>query len=184
MGEVTTLIASARVGDAAAFDAVFALLYPDLRRIAHHRLTRNVRDGLIDTTVLVNECYLKFLRRDGLETTDRAHFLAYAATVMRSIIVDAARASKTERRGAGAEHLALDTTLIDSIADPAGEILDVDLALGELARLDPRLVRVVELRYFGGMSDDEIAEVLELSARTVRRDWEKARLLLAHALRS
>ena len=183
LGEVTTLIDRARAGDGSAFDAIFERLYPDLRRIAHRRLSGNVRDTPIDTTALVNECYLKFLQHDRLNTTDRAHFLAYSATVMRSIIVDAARAARTERRGAGAEHVALDTVLLDSLANPAGEILDVDLALEDLARIDPRLVRVVEMRYFSGMTDDEIAEALDLSARTVRRDWEKARLLLAHALR-
>ena len=183
MGEVTLLIERARAGDREAFDRIFELLYPELRQIAHRRLARNARDGLVDTTALVNECYMKFVRRESLAPSDRAHFLAYSATVMRSIIVDAARAAGTDRRGGDAEQVTLNTDLIDTVPNPAGEILDVHAALEELASVDARLASVVEMRYFAGMSDDEIAEVLAISSRTVRRDWDKARLLLAHALR-
>lgn len=183
MGDVTELIARAREGDRAAFDGLFELLYPDLRRIAHARLARNVRDALIDTTALVHECYLKLARAERLTPGDRAHFLAYAATVMRSIIVDAARAQLAERHGGGAEHVTLGTDVADRIGNPEDEILDVHAALSDLARLDERLVRVVEMRYFGGMTDIDIAQALGLTDRTVRRDWEKARLLLANALR-
>lgn len=183
MGEVTLLIERARDGDRAAFDRIFDLLYPELRHIARRRLSRNARDGLIDTTALVNECYLKFVQRKSLTPTDRAHFLAYAATVMRSIIVDAARVAQTDRRGGGADPVTLSTDLIASLPDPAGDILDVHAALEDLGRIDARLARVVEMRYFGGMDDAEIAEVMDVSTRTVRRDWDKARLLLAHALR-
>ena len=183
MGDVTLLIERARAGDRAAFDRIFELLYPELRQIAHRRLNRSAKDGLIETTALVNECYMKFIQRESLAPADRAHFLAYSATVMRSIIVDAARAARTDRRGGGAEQITLNTDLIETVPNPAGEILDVHAALEDLAHIDPRLARVVEMRYFAGMSDDEIAEALALSFRTVRRDWEKARLLLAHALR-
>jgi RNA polymerase sigma factor (TIGR02999 family) len=183
MGDVTLLIEQAREGDRAAFDRIFELLYPELRKVAHRRLMRSAKDGLVETTALVNECYMKFIQRDRLTPGDRAHFLAYAATVMRSIIVDAARAAGTDRRGGDAEQVPLDTDLIDTVPNPAGEILDVHAALENLASIDPRLARVVEMRYFAGMSDDEIAEALTLSSRTVRRDWEKARLLLAHELR-
>ena len=183
MGDVTLLIERAQCGDRAAFDRLFELLYPELRRIAHRRLDRSAKDGLIETTALVNECYLKLLRRDSLTPGDRGHFLAYSATVMRSIIVDAARLAHTDKRGGDAQQVTLDTNLIDSLPDAAGDILDVHAALDELAQIDTRLARVVEMRYFGGLSDAEIAEALALSARTVRRDWEKARLMLAHALR-
>ncbi len=183
MGDVTLLIQRARDGDRAAFDRIFELLYPELRQIAHRRLTRSAKDGLIDTTALVNECYMKFIQRDSLTPGDRAHFLGYSAAVMRSIIVDAARMAGTDRRGGDAEQIPLSTDLIETVPNPAAEILDVHAALGDLARIDARLARVVEMRYFGGMSDDEIGEALALSSRTVRRDWEKARLLLAHALR-
>jgi RNA polymerase sigma factor (TIGR02999 family) len=183
MGEVTQLIERAREGDRGAFNRIFELLYPELRQIAHRRLSRSARDGLIDTTALVNECYLKFVQREGLTPNDRAHFLAYAATVMRSIIVDAARVAQTDRRGGGADQVTLSTDMIVSLPDPADEILGVHGALEDLGRIDPRLARVVEMRYFGGMEDAEIAEVMGVSGRTVRRDWDKARLLLAHALR-
>ncbi len=183
MGDVTVLIERARGGDAAAFDHIFKLLYPDLRQIAHRRLSRGARDGALDTTALVNECYLKLLHRGSLTPGDRAHFLAYSATVMRSIIVDAARQSQADRRGGSAEHVPLDTYLLETLPDAAAEIIDVHAALTDLAAIDARLARVVEMRYFGGMTDGEIAEALALNERTVRRDWDKARLLLAHALR-
>jgi RNA polymerase sigma factor (TIGR02999 family) len=182
MGEVTLLIERARGGDRGAFDRIFELLYPELRQIAHRRLARNARDGLIETTALVNECYLKFIQRKSLTPGDRSHFLAYSATVMRSIIVDAARVALTDRRGGDAKQVTLSTDMIEALPNPADEILDVHAALEELSRVDERLARVVEMRYFGGMEDAEIAEALGLSKRTVTRDWDKARLLLAHAL--
>jgi RNA polymerase sigma factor (TIGR02999 family) len=188
MGDITQLIVRAQSGERPAIDALFEALYPELRRIAHARLARHQRDTLMDTTVLLHECYLKLLRAERLGATDRAHFIAYAATMMRSLIVDAARARHSERRGAGAVHLALDTELSEQLArelaEPAEQILDVDRALTELAALDPRLAQVVEMRYFAGMSEADVAVTLGVSDRTVRRDWEKARLLLAHALRA
>ena len=184
MGEVTQLIGRAREGDRGAFDRIFELLYPELRQAARRRLSRGPRDGPFETTALVNECYLKFLKRETLTPDDRGHFLAYAATVMRSIIVDAARLAKTERRGGDAIEMPLDSELIGTLAAPSDEILEVHAALEDLGRMDERLARVVEMRYFGGMDDDEIAEALGMSSRTVRRDWDKARLLLAHALQS
>jgi RNA polymerase sigma factor (TIGR02999 family) len=183
MGEVTLLIERARGGSREALDRIFELLYPELRQIAHRRLSRGARDGLMETTALVNECYLKFIQRESLTPADRSHFLAYSATVMRSIIVDAARLARTERRGGDAQHVVLSTEALRSLPDPVDQILDVHAALVELARMDARLARVVEMRYFGGMEDAEIAEVLGLSKRTVSRDWEKARLLLAETLR-
>ncbi|MEP6501906.1 MAG: ECF-type sigma factor [Betaproteobacteria bacterium] len=183
MGEVTLLIAQAREGDRAAFDRIFELMYPELRSIAHRRLARHARHGAFDTTALVNECYLKFVQRQQLVPADRAHFLAYSATVMRSIIVDAARSAQGERHGGGIVHVTLDTHVGESVSASAEQILDVDEALKRLAQVDARLASVVEMRYFAGMTDLEIAETLGLTDRTVRRDWEKARLLLAHALR-
>lgn len=182
MGEVTQLIAEAREGDRAALGRLFELLYPELRQAAHRRLARGPREGGVDTTALVNECYLKLAQREQLRAGDRAHFLAYAAATMRSIIVDAARQAGTARHGGDAEHLPLSTDVNPPAPQAAREILELDEALRELARVDPRLASVVEMRYFGGLEDAEIAEALGLSRRTVSRDWEKARLLLAHAL--
>lgn len=183
MGDVTQWIAQAREGDRAAFDRLFEVLYPELRAAAHRRLGRHAADGQVGTTALVHECYLKLLHGARLRPADRAHFLAYAAAVMRSIVVDAARAAQADRRGGDARPVTLDTDLAERLPAPADEILDVHEALGALAAIDARLAQVVEMRYFGGLSDAEIADALQLSDRTVRRDWDKARLLLAHALR-
>ncbi len=184
MGDITALIARANSGERPAVDAIFEKLYPELRRIAHARLTRHVRNTMLDTTMLVHECYLKFVQAERLNPSDRAHFIAYAATAMRSIIVDFARARSTERRGGDAAHLTLNTQIADSLPAGEDEILGVDEALRDIARLDPRLAQVVEMRYFGGLNDLEIATALGVTDRTVRRDWEKARLLLAAALRA
>ena len=183
MGEVTQLIGRAREGDRGAFDKLYELLYPELRKVAHRRLTMSSGNGRMETTALVNECYLKFLKRDGLTPADRAHFLAYAATVMRSIIVDAARLAKTDRRGGDMAQVTLDSELIDTLPGASDEIVAVHAAREDRRRIDQRLAQVVEMRYFGGLEDEEIADALGMSSRTVRRDWEKARLLLANALR-
>lgn len=181
---MTLLIEAARAGSREAFDRIFEVLYPELRQVAHRRLAGGARRGPLETTALVNECYLKLVQRQALTPADRAHFLAYSATVMRSIIVDAARAAQSERRGSGAEPVTLSTDLLETYAAPEEEILDVHAALEELGQVDARLVSVVEMRYFGDMDDEQIAESLGISSRTVRRDWDKARLLLAHALRT
>ena len=182
MGEITGLITRAREGDSAALNKVFHAVYPDLRRIAHSRLRRGFPDPDLDTTALVHECYLKLRGTERLQATDRAHFLAYAASAMRSIIVDIARAKNTARRGGGAVHVELDD---DQGGDPAAEleVLRVNEVLGAVATLDPRLVRIVEMRYFAEMGDAEIAQALGINERTVRRDWEKARAVLAQALK-
>jgi RNA polymerase sigma factor (TIGR02999 family) len=184
MGDITTLLARARDGDRPAFDALFQRLYPELRRVAHARLAGHQRGTGMETTVLLHECYLRFLRAGNLAPADRGHFIAYASHVMRSIIVDAVRAAGRERRGGDAEHVTLDTAIADALAQPHEELLDIDRALEDLARLEPRLAQVVEMRYFAGLTDAEIAEALGVTDRTVRRDWEKARLLLAHALKA
>jgi RNA polymerase sigma factor (TIGR02999 family) len=183
MGDITSLIMLAREGDSAALDSLFQAMYPDLRRIAHARLRRGFPDPDVGTTALVNECYLKLRDADRLEATDRAHFFAYTASAMRSIIVDIARAKATERHGGNAIHEILDDELMGG--DPAAEeeILHVHEALEQIASLEQRLVQIVEMRYFGGMTDLEIASALGITDRTVRRDWQKVRLLLAAALR-
>ena len=183
MGEITELLHSAKRGDADALARLFEELYPDLRRIARRRLAHDERGTLLDTTALVHECYLKFARAERLQPADRAHFMAYAATAMRSIVVDFARARVAERRGGHALHETLDSAVIDGLDGGESEVLDVHEALEELAALDARMAGVVEMRYFGGLADAEIAQVLGIGLRTVSRDWEKARLLLAAALR-
>jgi RNA polymerase sigma factor (TIGR02999 family) len=184
METMTTMLARARAGERRALDAIYDTLYPELRRMAHARLAGHQRDALMQTTVLLHESYLRLLQGGQLVPADRAHFLGYAARVMRSVIVDAVRAAQRERRGGDAPHVPIDTSVAESLASPPPEeALDVDAALAELAALEPRLASVVEMRYFAGMKESEIAEALGVTERTVRRDWEKARLLLAQVLR-
>ena len=183
MSQLTALLDAAKGGDRAALDNLFSLMYAELHRLAHLRLTRSERPALLDTTSLLHESYLRFLKAGELDVVDRAHFLAYAAKVMRSIIVDFARKRQAERRGGGVADIPLSTDLAESLHLPEDELIRVDDALRDLARIDERLVRVVEMRYFAGLSEQEIGAVLGITERTVRRDWEKARLLLLAALK-
>ncbi len=175
------MLAAARAGDGAAAPAVFEALYADLRRVAHARLHEaGPRDALLDTTVLVHESFERFRRLRQLDVNDRAHFMAYASKVMRSVIVDFARERLAERRGGGAAHVTLTTGFGERLADPAQdpEVLRVHEALQALAAMEPRLAQVVEMRYYGGLDNAEIAQALDVSLRTVERDWERARLVL------
>ncbi len=166
-------------------DECFADCYRELRRMAHARLRQGTRDALLDTTMLVHESYLKLSRSAGARFPDRPSFLAYAGRAMRSIIVDMARERQSDRRGHNAPHLTLTGAGADALPCPADAdiVLRVHEALDELAQVDLRMARVVELKYFGGLNEAEIAEALGVTDRTVRRDWEQARLLLAAALR-
>jgi RNA polymerase sigma factor (TIGR02999 family) len=157
-------------------------LYDDLRQLARSKLRQHQPLTLLDTTSLVHEVYLKLAGQSALPVIDRHHFFAYAARVMRSVIVDLARARLAERRGGDAEHVALDTDVAERVAAPENEVLRVHEALETLAQADDVLARVVEMRYFGGMTEVEIAQAMDTSERTVRRQWEKARLLLSVAL--
>ncbi len=179
--QVMTLLAAARRGETGAADELFSLLYPDLRRMAHARLRRSGHLTLLDTTGLVHEAYLRLFKVGTLEADDRAQFMAYAARVMRSVVVDFVRWRAADRRGGGVLHVGIDDAVVG--ADPREqEVVRIDEALQELAAIDERLVRVVEMRYFAGMTEDQVAEALGLSRRSVTRDWEKARLFLAAAL--
>jgi RNA polymerase sigma factor (TIGR02999 family) len=180
---LTDLIHRAQKGDAQAADELFAATYRQLRRMARARLRAGGRNVLLDTTSLVHEWYLRFAEASGPLLQDRLHFMHYAGRVMRSVIVDFVRRRKAARRRGGAPHLTLTQLVADGVAAGEDEILRVHDALDGLAKLDPRMVQVVEMRYFGGMSEPEIAEAPGVADRTVRRDWEKARLWLADALR-
>jgi RNA polymerase sigma factor (TIGR02999 family) len=184
MSDVTVLLREAREGNAEAVSRLFEIVYPELKRIARYRLHRDDGGTHLNTTALVNECYLKFSGAGPLPPEDRPHFLAYASVAMRSIVVDAARARLAERRGGGERPVTLDSAVIGDTPSGEEQVLYVHEALAELQALEPRLARVVELRYFGGMTDDEIADALQVSSKTVRRDWDKARLILASSLRS
>jgi len=180
--QVMTLLAALRHGETGAADRLFSLLYPDLRQMAHARLRRSGHLTLLDTTGLVHEAYLRLFKAGTLEADDRGQFMAYAARVMRSVVVDFVRRRAADRRGGDAVHIALDDPAA-AVSDPRElEVVRVDEALQELAAIDERLVSVVEMRYYAGMTETQVAEALGLSRRSVARDWEKARLYLAAAL--
>ena len=180
---LTDLIHRARGGDHAAFELLFERAYADLRELASARLRAGGRDDGLDTTALVHESYLRFVDAGSLRVEDRTHFLRYAGCVMRSVIVDFVRQRAAQRRGGDALHVTLNTEIRDSVHAGEDEILRVHEALAELELHDERMARVVELRYFAGLSELDICEALAISPRTARRDWEKARLILAEALK-
>jgi RNA polymerase sigma factor (TIGR02999 family) len=181
---LTTLLQRAAQGERAALDRVFALLYPDLRRIAHARL--RVQGGVahLETTALVNESFLRLVEAAELTLTDRKHFFTYAAKTMRNIIIDFGREHLAQRRGGGRAMLQLNTSLAGSLParDSDASLVALDDALQTLETLDPALAQMVEMRYFAGYSEVEIAELTGLSERTVRRQWEKARAFLLATL--
>jgi len=183
MTEITTLLQAANAGDGKAADQVVSLLYGELHRLARSRLRRSGELTLLDTTALVHESYLRIQQAGKPDFADRQHFLAYAAKAMRATVIDIARARQADRRGGGALHVTLNTEIGDSAAVEDDEILRVHEALEELSSVDERLASVVEMRYFGGLSELEIAECLGVTERTVQRDWQKARLFLSMALR-
>jgi RNA polymerase sigma factor (TIGR02999 family) len=169
----------------APVDALYASTYRELRQLARSRLRGGGRNAVLDTTALVHESYLRLSQSGSLQFPDRARFLAYAGRAMRSIIVDLVRQRLSDRHGAGAQHVTLTGDLGEQPQLPASEdyILRVHEALESLAKVDQRLARVVEMRYFGGLNDLEIGEALGVSDRTVRSDWQQARLFLAEALK-
>jgi RNA polymerase sigma factor (TIGR02999 family) len=164
-----------------SMDESFAELYAELRRLARSRLRRSEPITLLDTTSLVHESYLKLLQSGGVTTSEQSQFLAYASHVMRSIVVDFVRRRRAERRGSGDPRVPIE--MAEGVQATEEEMTRVSEALDELEKVDERLVKVVEMRYFGGLSETEIAESLGVTDRTVRRDWHRARLLLSLALR-
>lgn len=177
---VTDLIHRAVAGDADAAETLLKTTYGDLRALARARLTSGRRGAMLDTTTLVHEWYLRFSKANDVRIEDRGHYMRYASKVMRSVIVDFIRRRQAERRGGGADHVPLNDE-IDTSGE--SEITGVHEALERLAAFDERMGAIVEMRYFGGLNEAEIAEALDVSERTVRRDWAKARLWLAEALR-
>ena len=180
-GAVTQLLAKAGAGNQAAFDEVFPLVYAELRRIAAREMRREKPGRTLQTTALVHEAYLRLLKDASLSFENRAHFLGIAAHAMREILIEHARARSARKRGGGAVRLTLDD-LVAPVPAPSIDVLALDEALERLARLDERHARVVELRYFGGMSVEETAAALGLSPATVKRAWTIARAWLYREL--
>lgn len=182
MGELTALLAATDLDTRARLDRAFELLYPELRVIARARLRRHGGPSGTDTGALVHECWLRLQRAEALRVEQQGPFLALAASVMRSAIVDLVRQAQAQRRGGGAEHVTLGTTLAGELGDEPTEVLALDEALTQLAGLDARAAQVVEMRFYAGLSEPQVALALGVSERTVRRDWERARAFLALAL--
>jgi RNA polymerase sigma factor (TIGR02999 family) len=179
--EIARLLAEHHSGDRAAFDRLFALLYDDLRRIAHRHLRRQPTGHTLSTTALVHEAYLNLAERAGGGMRDRARFFGLASRVMRHVLVDYARRRGAVKRGSGWVRVALqeDTAVVE---DRGAELLALDEVLTRLEERDPRLARLVECRYFGGMTTEETAAALDVSVRTAERDWTRAKAYLFSAL--
>jgi len=181
-GPVTRLLADCAAGDREAFDRLVPLVYDDLRRIAHGRLAAERSDHTLNTTAVVHEAYVQLVNQATATWRDRAHFFAVAARVIRHVLIDYARARGAEKRGGGALHIPLREER-DGRAPDTVELLALEEALTALARRDARLERIVECRFFGGMTMRDTAEALGVSLRTAERDWTRAKAYLYQALK-
>ena len=175
--EVTQLLIAWSNGDQEALDKLVPLVYDELRRIARRYMDREPAGHTLQTTALVNEAYLRLIEQKVMKWQNRAHFFAISAQLMRRILVSMARARHADKRGGEARQVSLDEALVIS-EERAAELVALDEAMNELAALDPRRSRVVELRYFGGLSVEETAEVLKISPETVMREWKRAKAWL------
>ena len=177
-GEITGILLEARAGDGEALDRLMPLVYEQLKAMAHRRLHAERSDHTLNTTALVHEAYLKLVDQTRVEWNDRTHFFSVAALAMRRILVDHARRHLAVKRGGYRRAVSLDATHL-SVTERAETLMALDQALKNLASLDERLSRVVECRFFGGLTEDETARVLDVTPRTVRRYWVKAKGLLS-----
>ena len=179
--EVTRLLEAWSQGDKAALDQLTPLVHAELRQLAHHYMRRERAGHTLQTTALVNEAYVRLVDQKNVQWQSRAHFFAVAAQVMRHILIDHARTRGRGKRGGEAQRVSLDETEAMS-PERAAELLALDEALNDLAKIDERRSKVVELRYFGGLSIEETAEVLKVKPITVSRDWRWAKAWLFRAL--
>ena len=175
--EVTQLLVNWGSGDKSALDKLFPLVQSELRRIAQRQMSQERPGHTLQATALVNEAYLKLVGQQGFAWQNRAHFFAVCAQVMRHILIDHARANARDKRGGGAIQVSLNDVAV-SEEDQAAQFLALDEALRVLERLDPQKGKLVELRYFGGLSIEETAEVMNISPRTVRREWQRSKAWL------
>ena len=164
-------------GDKAALDRVIPMVYEELRRLAHRQMRRERAGDTLQTTALINEAYMRLVDYARVRPRDRAHFFAIAAQAMRRVLIERARSRRSAKRGSGAQKLSLDEAANVS-GEQAADLVALDQALTQLAAIDPRKSRLVELKYFGGLTNEESAEVLEVSTPTVERDWRTAKIWL------
>jgi RNA polymerase sigma factor (TIGR02999 family) len=176
-GEVTRLLFELKAGNRAAEERLIPLVYKELRRIASARLRHEAAHHSLQPTALVHEAYLRLTQLQEIDWQSRSHFFAVSATVMRRILVDHARSSQARKRGDGVQTISLNDALFPA-PERESEILALDEALDKLARLDARQSKIVELRFFAGMSEEETGHVLGISSRTVKRDWRAAKAWL------
>jgi len=181
VAEITQMLMAWSDGDQAAFEKLAPLVSQELHRLARRYMGRENPGHVLQTTALVNEAYIRLIDASQVKWQNRAHFFALSAQVMRHILVDFARSDRNLKHGGNAPHVSLDDTAIVS-SQPDGNFVAIDEALKSLALLNPRQSRIVELRFFGGLSLEETAEVLEVSVGTVRRDWTFARAWLRREL--
>lgn len=175
--EITILLLAWGNGDKAALDKLIPLVYRELRRLAHRQMRRERAGDTLQTTALVNEAYLRLIDYERMRPRDRAHFYAIAAQAMRRILIERARSRRSAKRGAMAPRISLDEAT-DVSDERAADLVALDDALTNLAAVDPRKSQIVELRYFGGLTIGETAEVLGVSTPTVERDWHTAKIWL------
>ncbi len=180
--EITRLLRAWGGGDRAALDQLAPLVYQELHRMAHRHMQREQSGHTLQTTALVNEAYLRLVDAKDIRWQDRAHFFAVSAQMMRRILVDAAKARLAGKRGGRSPHVNLDEAM-DAVPERPGDLVALDEALDALAEMDPRKGRVVELRFFGGMSVEETAEVLGISPQSVMRDWKLAKAWLMREMK-
>ena len=177
--QITGWLADWRAGDEGARDRLFAVVHPQLRALAARLLQRERHDHTLEPNAVVNELYLRLIGGQPVSYQDRVHFFAIAAQTMRRILIDYARARVADKRGGQQQRVGL--SAVDGVVLTASseQLLDLDMLLSALATTDPRAARVVELRFFGGLREEDVAEVLQVSVITVKRDWKAARAWLA-----
>jgi RNA polymerase sigma factor (TIGR02999 family) len=180
--DVTQLLRAWSEGDQLALEKLTPLVYQELHRRAHRQMAQERRGQILQTTAIVNEIYVQLIDLRGVSWRDRAHFFALSSRLIRHVLIDAARSKGSLKRGAGSPHVPLDENLLVS-AEPLADVVALDEALTALGAVDPRKSQVVELRFFGGLSIEETAEVLKVSPETVKRDWKLAKAWLRRELR-
>ena len=179
--EITQLLAEWSDGKQSALDELYPLVYDELHRLARRYMSRERKGHTLQTTALINEAYVRLVDQRNVHWANRSHFFAISAQIMRRILIDHARRHAYAKRGGGAQQVSLEEVAAIT-PDPGRELVRLDEALKSLAEMDPRRSQVVEMRYFGGLNNDEIAGVLKISANTVTRDWNMARAWLYQQL--